>query len=77
MLSNKSQLQAYDENKESLADDENHLEEDGKFFKHNNINSIDIPEENNNEEDPDFDYKEVSEISEVTLESFPEGYIVS
>jgi hypothetical protein len=33
LLSNKSQLQAYDENKESLADDENHLEEDGKLSK--------------------------------------------
>ena len=29
------------------------------------------------QEDEQFDYKEVSEMSEVTQESYPEGYIVS
>ena len=43
----------------------------------NSCSPIPDIQEEVNEEDPEFDYKEVSEISEVTQESFPEGYVVS
>ena len=36
-----------------------------------------VKDESHTGDDQNFDYKEVSEMSEVTQESFPEGYINS
>ena len=42
-----------------------------------NFFTIDIKDESNSGANDAFSYKEVSEMSEVTQESYPEGYIVS